>query len=319
MTGFASVVEIESVEEDPFDPRRKQRAVRRFNRYRFLITRPPTTYRFLTATRRTSHATLREEGGEFSSIAFEFKCEREEFRELASFSVSTFQQKSWRRPAWQSCVPDWVRLPTVTPCPCAAIDRRDPAHWLRFHHPPAIPLQTKSPKINQSIPFARRGPRPWVHLATFALPAPARPATAATRPIVFVFTIRRKSPFKQNPQKSTNQSRSPGPPRDWLRFCSSSFVAPKIPGASALSVRHNGQVVGKPGTAAGRWMIPSSTGPRNSGAKASTTTDYDMYATMHLSRLHLPGIDRRRLTYRHNGIDRRTTGVYGEVLREVMA
>ncbi len=41
---------------------------------------------------------------------------------------------------------------------------------------------------------------------------------------------------------------------------------------------------------------------------------YDLHATM----LHLLGIDHKRLTYRHNGIDRRITDVYGEVIREII-
>jgi hypothetical protein len=42
---------------------------------------------------------------------------------------------------------------------------------------------------------------------------------------------------------------------------------------------------------------------------------YDLHATM----LYLLGIDHMRLTYRHNGIDRRLTDVYGEVIRPIMA
>jgi len=42
---------------------------------------------------------------------------------------------------------------------------------------------------------------------------------------------------------------------------------------------------------------------------------YDVHATV----LHLLGIDHTRLTYRHNGIDRRLTDVYGEVIRELVA
>jgi hypothetical protein len=42
---------------------------------------------------------------------------------------------------------------------------------------------------------------------------------------------------------------------------------------------------------------------------------YDAHATM----LHLLGIDHKRLTYRHNGIDRRITDVFGEVIRDVLA
>jgi hypothetical protein len=42
---------------------------------------------------------------------------------------------------------------------------------------------------------------------------------------------------------------------------------------------------------------------------------YDVHATV----LHLLGIDHERLTYRHNGIERRLTDVHGEVIREIMA
>ena len=42
---------------------------------------------------------------------------------------------------------------------------------------------------------------------------------------------------------------------------------------------------------------------------------YDTHATM----LYLLGIDHKRLTYRHNGIDRRITDVFGDVIREVIA
>lgn len=45
------------------------------------------------------------------------------------------------------------------------------------------------------------------------------------------------------------------------------------------------------------------------------TLCYDLHATM----LYLLGIDHLRLTYRHNGIDRRLTDVYGEVIRPLMA
>ena len=45
------------------------------------------------------------------------------------------------------------------------------------------------------------------------------------------------------------------------------------------------------------------------------TTVYDLHATV----LHLLGIDHKRLTYYHNGIQRRLTDVHGEVLRELLA
>jgi hypothetical protein len=42
---------------------------------------------------------------------------------------------------------------------------------------------------------------------------------------------------------------------------------------------------------------------------------YDLHATV----LHLLGIDHERLTFRHNGIDRRLTDVHGHVIREIVA
>jgi hypothetical protein len=42
---------------------------------------------------------------------------------------------------------------------------------------------------------------------------------------------------------------------------------------------------------------------------------YDVHATV----LHLLGIDHTRLSFRHNGIDRRLTDVYGNVIRELIA
>jgi hypothetical protein len=46
-----------------------------------------------------------------------------------------------------------------------------------------------------------------------------------------------------------------------------------------------------------------------------TTYCYDLHATI----LHLLGIDHERLTFRHNGIDRRLTDVHGHVVREILA
>ena len=45
------------------------------------------------------------------------------------------------------------------------------------------------------------------------------------------------------------------------------------------------------------------------------TQVYDIHATI----LHLLGIDHRKLTLRHNGIDRRLTDVHGHVIREILA
>ena len=41
---------------------------------------------------------------------------------------------------------------------------------------------------------------------------------------------------------------------------------------------------------------------------------YDLHATL----LHLLGIDHTRLTFRHNGIDRRLTDVHGHVIHEIL-
>jgi Protein of unknown function (DUF1501) len=50
--------------------------------------------------------------------------------------------------------------------------------------------------------------------------------------------------------------------------------------------------------------------------KAETPTYcYDLHATI----LHLLGIDHKRLTFRHDGIDRRLTDVHGEVIGDVLA
>ncbi len=50
-------------------------------------------------------------------------------------------------------------------------------------------------------------------------------------------------------------------------------------------------------------------------AAENPTDCYDLHATV----LHLLGIDHQRLTFRHNGIDRRLTDVHGHVIRELLA
>jgi hypothetical protein len=50
-------------------------------------------------------------------------------------------------------------------------------------------------------------------------------------------------------------------------------------------------------------------------AVENVTTVYDFYATV----LHLLGLDHERLTYYHNGTNRRLTDVHGHVIREVLA
>jgi hypothetical protein len=50
-------------------------------------------------------------------------------------------------------------------------------------------------------------------------------------------------------------------------------------------------------------------------AAVHPTYCYDLHATV----LHLLGIDHERLTFRHNGIDRRLTDVHGHVIHEILA
>ena len=50
-------------------------------------------------------------------------------------------------------------------------------------------------------------------------------------------------------------------------------------------------------------------------AEKQITTTYDFHATV----LHLLGIDHEKLTFRHNGANRRLTDVHGEVIHEVLS
>ncbi len=50
-------------------------------------------------------------------------------------------------------------------------------------------------------------------------------------------------------------------------------------------------------------------------AVENVTTVYDFHATI----LHLLGMDHERLTYYHNGIERRLTDVHGQVIRDILA
>ena len=50
-------------------------------------------------------------------------------------------------------------------------------------------------------------------------------------------------------------------------------------------------------------------------AAEDVTTVYDFHATI----LHLLGLDHERLTYYHNGLERRLTDVHGHVIREIIA
>jgi hypothetical protein len=50
-------------------------------------------------------------------------------------------------------------------------------------------------------------------------------------------------------------------------------------------------------------------------AAVDVATVYDFHATL----LHLLGFDHERLTYYHNGANRRLTDVHGHVIRPVLA
>jgi uncharacterized protein DUF1501 len=50
-------------------------------------------------------------------------------------------------------------------------------------------------------------------------------------------------------------------------------------------------------------------------AVANVATVYDLHATM----LHLIGLDHRRLSYYHNGIERRLTDVHGSVIKDILS
>lgn len=50
-------------------------------------------------------------------------------------------------------------------------------------------------------------------------------------------------------------------------------------------------------------------------AVENTLTIHDFHATL----LHLLGIDHERLTYYHNGIERRLTNVHGNVIHQILA
>ncbi len=52
-----------------------------------------------------------------------------------------------------------------------------------------------------------------------------------------------------------------------------------------------------------------------SGETESTLKVYDFNATL----LHLMGLDHERLTFYHNGLERRLTNVHGHVVEDVLA
>ena len=79
---------------------------------------------------------------------------------------------------------------------------------------------------------------------------------------------------------------------------------------------HNPFAFTSTGWPAAASRAASPTAPATSGRTrppSNPTYCYDLHATM----LHLLGIDHERLTFRHNGIDRRLTDVHGHVIQEI--
>src|SRR5437660_757194 len=89
----------------------------------------------------------------------------------------------------------------------------------------------------------------------------------------------------------------------WRRGCSS---APPRCSTSRARARGGGGRGGVSYGASDEWSFRAAVNP---------TYCYDLHATV----LHLLGIDHERLTFRHNGIDRRLTDVHGHVIREILA
>jgi uncharacterized protein (DUF1501 family) len=70
--------------------------------------------------------------------------------------------------------------------------------------------------------------------------------------------------------------------------------------------------------AGGGFKAGASHGETDEWSYRTATEDlycYDLHATV----LHLLGIDHEKLTFRHNGIDRRLTDVHGALIREILA
>ena len=57
------------------------------------------------------------------------------------------------------------------------------------------------------------------------------------------------------------------------------------------------------------------TDPFGYEAVEEITTIYDLHATI----LHILGLDHERLSFYHNGIERRLTDVHGRVIRGILA
>jgi hypothetical protein len=86
-------------------------------------------------------------------------------------------------------------------------------------------------------------------------------------------------------------------------------------GASGRDHNPNGFTTWFAGAGVKRAFSYGATDDLGHKAVENVTTIYDLHATM----LHLLGLDHERLSYYHNGIERRLTDVHGQVVKAVLA
>src|SRR5881394_1508624 len=86
-------------------------------------------------------------------------------------------------------------------------------------------------------------------------------------------------------------------------------------GASGRDHNPHGFTVWLAGAGVKRGFSHGATDDFGHKAVENVATIYDLHATL----LHLLGLDHERLSYYHNGIERRLTDVHGEVLEDVLA
>jgi hypothetical protein len=86
-------------------------------------------------------------------------------------------------------------------------------------------------------------------------------------------------------------------------------------GANGRDHNPNGFTVWLTGAGVKRGFSYGSTDEFGYKAVQNVSTIYDLHATM----LHLLGLDHERLSFYHNGVERRLTDVHGEVLYEILA
>jgi hypothetical protein len=86
-------------------------------------------------------------------------------------------------------------------------------------------------------------------------------------------------------------------------------------GASGRDHNPHGFTVWLAGAGVKRAFSYGATDEFGHKAVENVATIYDLHATV----LHLLGLDHERLSYYHNGIERRLTDVHGHVIREILS